>query len=117
LLDFGAGGKGYLIDIIGKIIEDYGITSFSIDGSGDILYKTASHKALRVGLENPQQTDEVLGVLPLFNQSVCGSAGNRRRWGKLHHIMNPVTLKPVENVLAVWVTAQQALLADSLSTC
>jgi thiamine biosynthesis lipoprotein len=115
LLDFGAAGKGYLIDIISNLLGDNGISHFCIDAGGDILCK--GEKELRIGLENPQNTQEVLGVLTLQNQSVCGSAGNRRKWGKYHHIFNPKTQTSVETILATWVCAKTAMEADALATC
>jgi thiamine biosynthesis lipoprotein len=115
LLDFGAAGKGYLIDIVADILIKEDISSFCIDAGGDIVCKGA--KKLRVGLENPQNTKEVIGVLTLENQSICGSAGNRRKWGKYHHIFNPKTQKPVEDILATWVVSKTALEADAIATC
>lgn len=116
-LDFGAGGKGYLIDIIGDILRVHGIVSFCIDGSGDFLYKNANGEALTIGLEHPKNPEEVIGIAKIQEGSLCGSAGNRRKWGNFHHILNPHTLSSPTNILAVWVRAQEALIADALSTC
>lgn len=114
VLDFGAGGKGFLIDLVGKLLEQHGINKYCIDAGGDILYK--SDKPMRVGVENPDNFSEIIGVCEIKNQSLCGSAGNRRKWGEFHHILNPETLKSVENIKAVWVTAKNGLIADSIST-
>jgi len=116
ILDFGAAGKGYLIDLIGELLEHNEIFSYCIDASGDILYRNSSEKKLSVGLEHPLQTDQVIGVIELKNGSICGSAGNRRAWGMYHHIINPITLQSPEHVLAVWVTHEDALTADALAT-
>ncbi len=43
-LDFGAIGKGYLIDIVGKILEENSIASYCIDAGGDISDKILSLK-------------------------------------------------------------------------
>ena len=117
LLDFGAAGKGYLVDLISQLLEAEGITTYCVDGSGDIFYKNAKNKKLRVGLENPQNTAEVIGVVEVCNQSICGSATNRRKWGNYNHIMNPNTLHSVQDIQATWVVANSALLADALATC
>lgn len=110
LFDFGAAGKGYLIDLVGEILKD----NFVIDAGGDILHKGSD--SLRVGLEHPENKRQVIGVATIKNQSICGSAGNRRKWGKFHHILNPHTLKPQNSILATWVVAKTALLADALAT-
>ena len=115
LLDFGAGGKGYLVDIVAIVIEKFGIVDYCIDAGGDILHKGGN--IIRIGLENPQNFDQAVGVYSLANGSLCGSAGNRRVWGDFTHIINPATLSSPKNILAVWVCASTALLADSLATC
>lgn len=117
LLDFGAAGKGYLIDLIGELLRSEGVDSFSIDAGGDILYRTLNSQPMTIGLEHPQNTSQVIGTVSILNQSICGSAGNRRKWGDFHHIMNPKTLKPVDKIAAVWVMAESGLVADALSTC
>lgn len=117
LLDFGAAGKGYLIDIVAKIFEEYGIYAYCIDAGGDIFYRNTSDECLRVGLEYPEDTSKAIGVVSIINQSICGSAGNRRAWGKFHHIMNPATLTSVQHILATWVVADTTMLADALTTC
>ncbi len=115
VLDFGALGKGKLIDQIGLLLENHGIISYCIDGSGDILYKDT--KALKVGLEHPTNTEQIIGIVEIQNNSICASSGNRRKWGNYHHIMNPLTLRPVEDVLSTWVIAKSAMEADALATC
>jgi thiamine biosynthesis lipoprotein len=115
ILDFGAGGKGYLVDIVSELLESDGITEYCVDAGGDIRQRSLG-SALSVGLENPFDTTEVLGVVSLCNQSICASASNRRAWGNMHHIINPETQKPVNEVLAVWVVADNTLLADILAT-
>lgn len=116
ILDFGAGGKGYLVDIVSEILEHEGVTEYCVDAGGDIRQRTVTAKPLIVGLENPHNTKQVLGVLNLQNKSICASAGNRRVWGNLHHIVNPETLKPTNEVLAVWVLADTTFFADILAT-
>ncbi len=114
LLDFGAAGKGYLIDLVAKVLEEDGVRAYCIDAGGDILKKGG--EPLRVGLENPSNMQEVIGVFTLNSGSICGSAGNRRIWEKFTHIMNPETLESQKDILAVWVYAKHSILADALAT-
>ncbi len=113
LLDFGAMGKGYLIDIIGELLEKNGISEYTVDAGGDIRHRGSE---LRVGLENPLDFTEALGIATIADQSICGSAGNRRAWAQFHHIMNPATLSSPRDILAVWAVAESTLLADALTT-
>ena len=117
LLDFGAAGKGYLVDIVGNLLHKEKIYSYCIDAGGDILYKSKEYKPLRVGLENPNNLKQVIGVASILNKSICASAGNRRKWGKFNHIIDPHTLSSPTNILATWAIADIAVLADALSTC
>ncbi len=116
LFDFGAMGKGYLVDIVGGVMEDRGVTNYCIDAGGDILYKTSSKKQLEVGLEHPGDKSQVIGVATILNQSICGSAGNRRKWANFHHVIDPHTLTSPKEILATWVVAKTAILADALTT-
>lgn len=117
ILDFGAAGKGHLVDIISSLLKRQGMTEFCVDASGDIFYATEGTEQLRVGLENPNNFEQVVGVASIINQSICGSAGNRRKWGEFHHVIDPVSLASPTGVAAVWVVADSALLADALTTC
>jgi len=116
IIDVGAGGKGHLIDIVGLLMESEGITAYTIDAGGDIRHRSREEGTLSVGLENPESTDEVVGVAEIRNESICGSAGNRRAWGTYHHIMNPFTLTSPHHIRAVWVVADTTFLADMLTT-
>lgn len=117
LLDFGAAGKGYLIDIVGDILKNEGIRSFSIDAGSDILYSNPNNTPFRVGLEDPADFSRVVGVMEIKNGSICASAGSRRKWAHFHHIMNPHLLSSPEHILGTWAHAETALLADALASC
>lgn len=113
-LDFGAAGKGYLVDLVDIVMSEYGARRYVINASGDMLHRGAS--SLRVGLEDPHDTSQAVGVVELANQSLCASSINRRAWGKYHHLMNPRTQKPVSEVVATWAMASSTMLADMLTT-
>lgn len=115
MLDFGAGGKGYLVDIVSELLEYEGINNYCVDAGGDIRYRNST-QGLKIGLEHPNDTDSVLGTIDIKNQSLCGSAGNRRRWANFHHVIDPEKLKSPEHIVAVWTLAETTLLADILTT-
>lgn len=115
VLDLGGIGKGYLIDLIGELFEENKITDYCIDAGGDILVK--SKNPIRVGLEHPENLKQVIGVIQIKEGSICASSGNRRKWGKFHHIINPESLNSVNNILATWAISKTAIIADSVATC
>ena len=123
-LDFGALGKGYLIDIVAGILRSRGLKNFTVDAGGDMSHVGA---VTRVGLEDPEDTKKVVGVANLAGVgtggagadrsiSLCGSAGNRRAWGKFHHIMNPKTAESPRHILGLWTVADNTMLADAMAT-
>ena len=116
-LDFGAAGKGYLIDLVGELLKQKGLNSFCIDAGGDILQQSEKNRLLRVGLEDPRNAQRVIGLAKITNCSLCGSAGSRRQWDRFHHIIDPRRLESPKHILAVWVMAKTALIADALTTC
>jgi thiamine biosynthesis lipoprotein len=114
LLDFGAAGKGYLIDIVGELIESAGISSYIVDAGGDIRHRGPS--PIRVALEHPLDTASAIGIAEVQGKSICGSAGNRRVWGDFHHIIDPKKLSSPRDILAVWTIADSTILADAMTT-
>lgn len=112
--DFGAAGKGYLVDKLTELLSTEGIDEFIIDAGGDIYVKKNS--PIRIALEHPESKNKAIGVATIANNSICSSAGNRRKWNKFHHILNPKTLKSSNEVLSTWVVSNQALEADALAT-
>jgi thiamine biosynthesis lipoprotein len=116
LLDFGAAGKGYLVDIVSAVIESDGVRSFLINAGGDILYRSTEQVAINVGLESPLDNTEAVGIAKLLNQSLCASAGSKRKWGEFHHIIDPTVLRSPEQVIATWVIADSTMVADGIAT-
>ncbi|MET3807519.1 thiamine biosynthesis lipoprotein [Nakamurella sp. UYEF19] len=115
LLDFGAAGKGYLIDLLALILREHDVGDYLVDGSGDLARR--GQDVFRVGLEHPADPTKVIGVANVTSGALCGSAGNRRAWGDgLHHIVDPRTGEPATEILATWVVAESALIADGLAT-
>lgn len=115
LLDFGAAGKGYLVDNIVNLLEEEGISQYVIDASGDMIHK--SEVPEMVGLEDPLNEGVVIGEIALKNKALCASATNRRTWGKgLHHVIDPDSGTPTQSVRATWVIADSTMVADGIAT-
>ena len=115
VIDVGAAGKGYLVDIVSEILREAGFTQFVVDGSGDLRHSGES--GIRVGLEHPFDPRLVIGVANLQDRALCASAVTRRAWGDgLHHVLNARTGVPVRDVVATWVVADEAVTADGLAT-
>ncbi len=116
ILDFGAAGKGHLVDEVATLLSGMGVLSYTVDAGGDIRHFSPNGKRLRVGLEHPGLDSQVIGVAEIGNAAVCCSAGNRRAWTGFHHIIDPRTLSSPSQILSCWVVAETTLLADAVAT-
>ncbi|MEV0777444.1 FAD:protein FMN transferase [Streptomyces sp. NPDC050428] len=115
VIDVGAVGKGYLVDLVSAQLRQAGHTGFVVDGSGDLRH--SGPRATRVGLEHPSDRRQVIGVAEVRGQALCASGVSRRSWGEgLHHVLDARTGVPVNKVVATWVVAQEAAIADGLAT-
>ncbi|WP_418969408.1 FAD:protein FMN transferase [Alloscardovia omnicolens] len=124
-LDFGAAGKGYLVDLLAAEVKQH-LTQFTVNAGGDIF----TTQKMTVGFENPWDFNEAVGVIELEPYTaLCASAPSRRRWtaldtaNEVHHLVNALTGKSATTVAAVWssVHSQDApafptAWADALST-
>lgn len=116
MFDVGALGKGYFVDRASVILREYNIQRFLVNGSGDVFYQTAAKEPLLAGLEHPGDASMVIGRTKLVNQAMCASSGNRRKWDKYHHIIDPLTQTSPNEILASWIKAETTMLADGLAT-
>ena len=115
LLDVGAAGKGYLADIVSRLLISMGLHTHVVDASGDIVARGETHEV--VALEHPGDSSKAIGVVPLADGALAASAVNRRTWGNgLHHVIDAVTGLPTADVVATWALAADAMHADGLAT-
>jgi thiamine biosynthesis lipoprotein len=114
VLDVGAAGKGYLVDLVGDMLADAGIGEHIVDASGDLRTRGVP---MTIALEHPLDPRLAVGVAELTEGAFCASATTRRTWGDgLHHVLDPTTGLPVRGVIATWVLAPTALAADGIAT-
>jgi thiamine biosynthesis lipoprotein len=114
VLDVGAAGKGYLVDLVSDLLAEAGIAEHIVDASGDLRTRGVP---MRIALEHPRDPRKAVGVAELPDGAFCASATSRRSWGDgLHHVLDPATGLPALGVLATWVLAPTALVADGIAT-
>jgi FAD:protein FMN transferase len=120
LIDVGAGGKGYLVDLVSGVLAAHGAGQHVVEAGGDLRVADLAGAAtgpLTVALEDPRDTTRAVGVLRLSDGALCGSATNRRAWGQgLHHVVDARTGAPTADVLATWAVGGSALAADVAAT-
>ena len=130
-LDVGAIAKGYATEIIASELLRDGYSSFMISSGGNVkaVGKPTDNKRSKwgIGIQNPEAitnktgvTDKILDIAYIEDVSVVSSGDYQRFYtvnGKsYHHIIDPDTLMPADNIRAVTVMTKDSGLGDILST-
>lgn len=109
-LDFGACGKGYLVDLLAGMLGDGAghpqPIQYVIDAGGDLLVHT--DEPITIALEDPADPANAVGTVEISHGAFCASSPSRRHWSdaaghQLHHLLNAIDGLPVDDVAATWV--------------
>jgi FAD:protein FMN transferase len=114
LIDLGAFGKGYAIDVVSEILLDWGIENAMLSSGRSSIKGYGNPPGLsgwQVSITNPSNPSQLLKTLSLKNISI-GASG----LSKGNHIINTITGKPEEKKCGCWVTSEKAADADAFST-
>ena len=122
-VDLGALGKGWAGDEAVAVLREYGVTSALLDLGGNVqaLGTKPDGSAWRVGVQDPADTERLLGTLLLQDACAITAGGYQRYFEqdgvRYHHILDTSTGWPVQNELAgITILASDAFDADALST-
>lgn len=102
--------KGWAIKKAGELIESKGFKEYMVNIGGDILAK--GPKAWRVGVQNPKDRSQLIGVIEAKNLGIATSGTYERG----NHIINPVDSAEATELLSVTVTGPDIEKADVLAT-
>ncbi|RMG46619.1 MAG: FAD:protein FMN transferase [Acidobacteria bacterium] len=113
--------KGYGIDRAAEVLEAHGISSYFVDGGGDIrLRSSPGRRPWRVGIAHPRRPGKLLGTIELRQGAVVTSGDYLqyfvRDGVRYHHILDPRTGRVARASVAVTVIARDAMTADALAT-
>lgn len=126
-IDYNAIAQGYSADLIGKILEEKGITNYLIDVGGEVLSKGKKPDGglWKVGIEKPTAAADdprSLDAIVSLEDKALASSGNYRRFFmkdgvKYSHTIDPKTGYPVTHtLLSVSVLADDCMTADAYAT-
>lgn len=122
-IDLGGIAKGFTSSRIMEIFKQDGVTCgmVSLGGNVHLLGTKQDGSAWRVGIQDPNNTDDMLGVLEANDCAVITSGAYERNFEKdgvtYHHIVDPATGKPSNSGLtSVTIVSKDGTLADGLST-
>lgn len=122
-IGFGGIAKGYTSAKIMDMFEDYDIKSAMVNLGGNVQVKGKKIDGTDwgVAIRDPENEENLLGVLQVADKAVITSGGYERYFEKdgtiYHHILEPSTGKPANNgLLSVTIVSADGTLADGLST-
>jgi len=113
-IDLGGIGKGYAVDKMAELLDEWSIDVALIHGGYSSVLALGAPKGTKgwpVTLSHPRKRKQTLASLFLRDRAVSGSGLQRGR-----HIIDPRTARPVEAKSATWACARDAATTDALST-
>jgi thiamine biosynthesis lipoprotein len=121
-LGLGGIAKGYTADRVAALLRHRGISAGIVAVAGDLhVFGTRPDgRPWRVGVRHPRRSDRPMAALLLTDGAVSTSGDYERFFevdGKrYHHILDPRTLRPAAETVAVTVLARDGTTADGLAT-
>ena len=119
-LDLGALAKGYTTELVGEYLKNNGINEFIVNAGGNVL--VGNYHGIgkyKIGIQDPNG-EGIFKTIKGENIAVVTSGSYQRNYtyeGKVyHHIIDPNTLYPADNMLSVTVISKSSADADALST-
>ncbi|MHB8948292.1 MAG: FAD:protein FMN transferase [Rhodoferax sp.] len=120
-LDLGGIAKLPILQAGLRQLESRGVVNAMINGGGDVLViGQFNGRPWRVGLRDPRQPSQLLGVVSL-NQGFVAASGDYERFmmrqgQRLHHILDPKTGYPSTGAHGVTLISNQLELINGLGT-
>ena len=121
-IDTGSFLKGYAVQKAKEKLKEAGIKSAFITSisSIDVIGTKPEEKPWRIGVQNPQAPDKILGIVELNNESM-GVSGDYQTYVEIagkryHHILDKTTGYPITDKKMVLVICDNAFIADMYST-
>jgi thiamine biosynthesis lipoprotein len=120
-IDLGGIAKGFAVDQSIMHLQALGIKHALVSAGGDTrLLGDRRGRAWLVGIRDPQNTEEVIVMLPLQDEALSTSGDYERFFiedgEKYHHIIHPSTGYSVSEVRSASILASDSATTDALST-
>lgn len=106
--------KGWAIAGAGKLLQQAGTRSFSINAGGDVLTRGQAPQGgpWRIGIQHPLDRNAVAAVVGLNDGAVATSGAYERG----RHVIDPHTTKPCDGLLSATVLGPDIATADAYAT-
>jgi thiamine biosynthesis lipoprotein len=122
-IDLGGIAKGYAVD---RVMDALDLTNYPVvlmDLGGNVRCRGEPHPGIpwRIGVRNPFDRDELVGVLRVPSGMAVATSGNYERFVEINgerytHIIDPRTGWPVKGMASVTVVSPDGTESDALST-
>ena len=113
--------KGYIIDQAIEVLRERGADQVLVDAGGDIASVGDGlwGEGWQVAIQNPRDPGRHIGVLRLEGECVATSGDYLQYFTqdrRFHHILDPRTGTPADEVSSVTIVTRTGMSADALST-
>ena len=122
-VDLGGIAKGYAVDVAYDKLVALGAEGFLINLGGNVRCrgKAESARPWTIGVRNPFEKEDLVGVVHLSTGLAAATSGNYEQFVTIEgerycHIIDPRTGLPVKGMAGVTVISETAVETDALST-
>jgi thiamine biosynthesis lipoprotein len=120
-INLGGIAKGYVVERAAALLRARGVEHALLNAGGDTrVIGDRRGQPWIVGIRHPRVADEVVTRLPLVDEAISTSGDYERYFEengrRYHHILNPATGRPTEDILTVTVIGPDGTLTDGLDT-
>ncbi len=122
-IDYSAIAKGFAVDRLAELTLKLECENFLVDIGGEVRVNGTNRfgELWRIGIENPNDPDDVLGYLERGSGAVATSGTYRNvktiDGEQLSHLMDPISGRPVDHeILLASVYTEEATTADAWAT-
>ncbi|MBW7452723.1 FAD:protein FMN transferase [Paenibacillus sepulcri] len=119
VIDLGAVAKGFAIDLAANELKEF--EGFVVNAGGDLFAGGVNEQGnpWEIGIQHPEQKEQVIHILDISNEAVCTSGSYERKSTKkngTHHLIHPKTRQSPNDWVSCSTIAPFAMLADAVST-
>jgi thiamine biosynthesis lipoprotein len=120
-INLGGIAKGYAVEHAAQWLRARGVEHALLNAGGDTrVIGDRLGQAWIVGIRHPRAESDVITRLPLVDEAISTSGDYERFFEedgrRFHHIIDPGTGRPTEELMSVTVIGPDAVLTDGLST-
>ena len=120
-INLGGIAKGYAVEHAAGLLRSQGVEHALLNAGGDTrVLGDRRGQPWVVGIRHPRAAADVITRLPLVDEAVSTSGDYERFFEeggeRYHHIINPGTGRPTDELMSVTVVGPDAVLTDGLST-